>query len=126
MNQGFPHSTFSVKGSNRALFSKDLGLATEPKFNTCLLLCSCAEFPLHSSLSTLNYHMEFMFQSLGEVPLIGLLPGGPIKIDFRNTSLSGTSKGGHITEENPVQFMQLLKQVNNSILAMTHSAEFHL
>lgn len=32
--QGFPYSMVSRKGINGALFGKDLGLASEPKFNT--------------------------------------------------------------------------------------------
>ena len=56
---------------------------------------------------------------------MGLIPGGPIRIDFRNTAL-GIAQRNRAGREKPAQFVQLLQQVNKSILQFLNRAAIHL
>lgn len=84
------------KGTNRVLFSEDLGLASEPQFNPFSFVP--VQDP-HSAVPA--QHSKVTWSVCTDHPvirLIGLLPGGPIKIDFSNTTLSGTCKRGRVRE----------------------------
>lgn len=115
--------TLSSAGKSEQLYLFDTGegLAFEPKLNSPLPFCVCIDTPFPGTLSTLHYHKELRYWSLNEVSLIGLIPGGPIKIDFRNMALSGTAERHRAGKEKPAQFEQLLQQVNKSIPAVPSS-----
>lgn len=95
-NQGFPIPWSAGKAPTGFYSAKTWDLPLSHNSIPSLLFQYRILIPQH-----LAQHSKITWSLCTDHPvirLIGLLPGGPIKIDFSNTTLSGTCKRGRVRE----------------------------